>query len=96
MINLKKIIVILFVLSLIVIFTKKEDDIIIPNNAIRFRVIANSNSLEDQNKKQIIKNDIEKQVYNLIKDANNTSDVRNLIESNISEIDKIVSSYDVP
>ena len=93
---MKKIIVILFVLSLIVIFTKKEDDIIIPNNAIRFRVIANSNSLEDQNKKQIIKNDIEKQVYNLIKDANNTSDVRNLIESNISEIDKIVSSYDVP
>ena len=52
---LKKVIIILFGISLIFIFYKKDEDIIIPNNAIRFRVIANSDSIQDQNEKAIIK-----------------------------------------
>ena len=51
---MKKIIIVLFAFSLLFIFSSKENDIIIPNNAIRFRVVANSDSLEDQNEKLII------------------------------------------
>lgn len=93
---MKKVIIILFALSLLVIFTKKEEDIIIPTNSIRFRVIANSNTLEDQQKKLLIKDKIEKEIYNLIKDANSTNDVRDVISSNMEVIDKLVKEYNVP
>lgn len=93
---MKKVIIILFALSLLVIFTKKEEDIIIPTNSIRFRVIANSNTLEDQQKKLLIKDKIEKEIYSLIKDANSTNDVRDVISSNMEDIDKLVKEYNVP
>lgn len=96
MINLKKVIIVLFGLSLLLVFTKKEEDILIPNNAIRFRVIANSNTLEDQNKKLIIKDNIEKEVYSLINNANSSLDVKSLIQNNMDEIKKIVDKYNVP
>ncbi len=93
---MKKIIIILFGISLLGIVSLKENDILIPNNAIRFRVIANSNSLEDQKKKMIIKEDIEKEVYELINNANNTNEVRNIINNNLDSIDNIVKKYEVP
>ena len=93
---MKKIIIVLFTFSLLLIFTKKEEDIIIPNNAIRFRVIANSNSIQDQNKKLIIKEQIENEVYKLINGADNTSQVRSLIENNMETIEEIVASYNIP
>ncbi len=93
---MKKVIIVLFALSLFVIFSSKEKDILIPNNAIRFRVIANSDSLEDQTEKMIIKEKIEKEVYEFISNANNTTEVKNLIENNMDNIKKIVDSYNVP
>lgn len=93
---MKKWIIFLFIISLVVIFTKKEEDIIIPNNAIRFRVIANSNTVEDQQEKLIIKEKIEKEIYNLISNASNTNEVRNLINENIETIEDIVKSYNTP
>ena len=93
---MKKIIIVLFAFSLLFIFSSKENDIIIPNNAIRFRVVANSDSLEDQNEKLIIKQKIEKEVYNLISDANSSLEVNNILESNLENIDNIVKSYNIP
>lgn len=93
---MKKGIIFLFIISLVVIFTKKEEDIIIPNNAIRFRVIANSNTVEDQQEKLIIKEKIEKEIYNLISNASNTNEVRNLINENMETIEDIVKSYNTP
>jgi len=93
---LKKVIIILFIVSLFIIFNKKEEDIIIPSNAIRFRVIANSNTVQDQQNKLLIKDKLEKEIYNLIKDANSTNDVRDVISSNMDAIDKLVKEYNVP
>lgn len=73
-----------------------DEEIIIPNDAIRFRVIANSNSVEDQTEKMIIKEKIEQEVYALINGANNTSEVRTLIQDNMEEIEAIVDTYQVP
>lgn len=52
---MKKMIIILFFISCLCLFFKEDDEIIIPDQAIRFRVIANSNSLEDQTKKMLLK-----------------------------------------
>lgn len=93
---MKKIIVALFAVSLLFIFTKKENDIIIPKSAIRFRVVANSNSVEDQAEKMVIKEKLEKEVYNLINGANSVVEVNNILESNLTTIDNIVKNYNVP
>lgn len=93
---MKKIIIVLFIFSLLLIFNKKENDIIIPKSAIRFRIVANSNSVEDQAEKMIIKQKIEKEIYNLINDANNIIEVNNILENNLAIIDNIVKNYNVP
>lgn len=93
---MKKIIVALFAVSLLFILTKKENDIIIPKSAIRFRVVANSNSIEDQAEKMVIKEKLEKEVYNLINGANSTVEVNNILENNLTTIDNIVKNYNVP
>ncbi|MCM1053049.1 MAG: stage II sporulation protein R [Ruminococcus sp.] len=92
---MKKVIIILFIISLISIF-KGNKDIVIPNDAIRFRVIANSNSLNDQQEKMIIKEKVEKDVYEIISKADKKEDVRSLIEDNMDNIKKVMDSYKVP
>ena len=96
MIGLKKVIVVLFLVSLAFIFSNHDEEIIIPNNAIRFRVIANSDSVEDQMKKMEIKSAVENKVYALINGENNAQEVRNIIEGNIDTIKDIVEEYNVP
>ncbi len=93
---MKKAIIILFILSLFVISQKKEEEIIIPEQAIRFRIIANSNNLEDQNKKMIIKKKLEKEIYNLIGYDNNIQIVRGNIEKNMEKLENVIKSYNVP
>ena len=93
---MKKVIVVLFLVSLAFLFSNHEEEIIIPNKAIRFRVIANSDSVEDQMKKMEIKSAVEKEVYTLIKGEDNISQVRNIIEDNMDTIKDIVEEYNVP
>lgn len=93
---MKKIIIVLFLLTAFLLFTNHSEDLIIPNNAIRFRVIANSDNSKDQAEKLMIKNKIEEEVYQLINGAQNTDEVRSLIENNLEAIEEIVDSYNVP
>lgn len=58
---------------------------IIPEEAIRIRVIANSNSDYDQSIKIKVKEQVEKDMYNLLKDKNNLEEVRNTIKSNLEQ-----------
>jgi len=92
---MKKIIPILFIFTLIFVFKSNKEELIIPNNAIRFRVIANSDSLSDQNKKMLIKKNIEDEVYKLIMGVSNPEDVRKIIQNNLNTIDKIVKDYNI-
>ena len=95
MIGLKKIIVVLFFVSLAFIFSNHEEEIIIPSNAIRFRVIANSDSVEEKKKKMEIKNAVENKIYALINGENTAKEVRNIIENNMNTIKEIVEEYNV-
>ena len=86
---MKKIILIiltLMIMSLIYNETKAET-IIIPSTAIRLRVIPNSNSYLDQNMKNKVKNYLEENTYQLLKDTDNIEEARNLIIENIPIIE---------
>ena len=61
---MKKIILILTLLITVFIYKEvKNTDIIIPNDAIRLRVIPNSNSILDQNMKNKVKTYLEHSNY---------------------------------
>ncbi len=92
---MKKIIIILFFIVVGLVLVNEKENILIPDNAIRFRIIANSNSNEDQELKRTIKKDVEKELFTLLKDVNNINDAREVINNNLNKIDNIVKSYNV-
>lgn len=93
---MKKVIIILFGVSILFLFSSHEEEILIPDNAIRFRVVANSDSLEDQNQKLAIKKNVENEIYQLIQNASSTSEVQTVLRNNLDLIDSIVAKYQVP
>lgn len=92
---MKNIIVILFIIVVVLVGVNEKENILIPDNAIRFRVIANSDSESDQKLKLEIKDKVENELYKLIGDAKNIEEARSIIKSNLTEIDKILSKYNV-
>lgn len=85
---MKKIIVL--IISLIFLFNiinkAKEKESIIPDSAIRFRVIANSNTAYDQNIKIQIRNLIQNKILELTKDTKNIEEVRNILVEHQDEL----------
>ena len=73
----------------ILVFNKNEN-IIIPNDAIRVRIIANSNNIEDLYQKKKLKEDIKNDLYDLIKEAKSSDEASNLIKNNLNKINSIV------
>lgn len=64
----------------------------IPDEAIRIRVIANSNSNYDQYIKTEVKNNLEPDIYYLLKDSSTIEESRTIINSNLNRIDENVKS----
>jgi len=62
----------------------------IPKENIRIRVIANSNSDYDQEIKYKVKDEIQDDLYNLLKNTKGIDEARVLINSNLDEIDSKV------
>lgn len=85
---MKKIVIILLIImtSMFIYKEQKDDMIIIPDTAIRLRVIPNSNSSLDQNMKRKVKEYLENNTYTLIKEQNNIDDARKIINDNIPNI----------
>lgn len=66
---------------------------VIPKDAIRVRVIANSNDDYDQLVKMNVKDIVEKDMYNVMSDVNNIESARNKINNNIPELSKDITEY---
>ena len=101
---MKKIIIfILVVLSLLFLVNNNvSSDTIIPDKAIRFRVIGNSNTVYDQNIKIQIRNLLQNKILELTKDTNSIDEVRNTIEEHQKELYELTNNklkelnYDKP
>ena len=61
----------LILASLVLVFipnaNKESEEIIIPDEAIRFRVVAESNTIEDQQTKNIIKDVLEQDLRRVLR-----------------------------
>jgi len=65
---------------------------LIPEEALRIRVIANSNEERDQEVKTLVKEELQTELYSLLKDTRGIDNARNTINSNLSFIDDKVSA----
>lgn len=89
---MKKIIPILFVVFLIYGIKNKEE-ILIPDYAIRFRVIANSNTIEDQTLKLQVKTALESKLNTLMVNAKTSEEAKEIIKKNMPVIRETVNEY---
>lgn len=84
----------LILATIIMIFliskTNYSEEIIIPNDSIRIRVIANSNSEYDQKLKKNVRYSIQKQLSEMLKDASDIDEVREILKNNLGNIEYTV------
>ena len=92
---MKKIIIFLFIVMLLIILnSNKKDVVVIPSDAIRFRIVANSNDLVDQQLKYHLKSDLTP-IIEEISSANNKNTSSYLIKTSIPRIKEIVDTYNI-
>lgn len=65
----------------------------IPKEAIRVRVIANSNDKYDQDIKMNVKNIVENDMYKIMNDVDNVDSARNIINNNIPMLSNDINKY---
>lgn len=100
-----KLVIILFILSIISLqtvranmqTTDEESLQIIPDEAIRLRILANSDQDEDQQIKRFVRDEVSEQISSWVKDIDDIDEARQLIKSRIPEItemaEQIVAQY---
>lgn len=81
---MKKIITIIVLIILMIVTMSKEEEVIIPKDAIRFRVIANSNDLKDQQEKKKIAKTLDNNITKLLKNQNSLQETRTTLKKNIN------------
>lgn len=89
---MKKVIIFLFIVTIVLAIknSSNADKILIPTDAIRFRIIANSNIIEDQETKMQIKTDLEPIIKNILEESNNLDETRLLINKNTNKMEDII------
>lgn len=82
---MKKILIIIAVVISILCINKKEE-VIIPNNAIRFRVVSSSNTIEDQTVKNKISKKLQQEIYDLTKNSNSITETKKVLDINYENL----------
>ena len=93
---MKKIFYVILILLIFSFFLKNENNPIIPENSIRFRIIANSNNTVDQNTKLQIKKELEQKFFPLLENTTTIQESRKIIKDNESVIKNTLNSYNIP
>ena len=70
--------------------SNKKEEIVVPDTAIRFRILANSNTAYDQNVKLKVKERLEEELFYILSTAKNAEESDILIKTNLNNIDNIV------
>ena len=76
----------LIIITYIIIGNVVAKNNLIPDDAIRIRIIANSNSKYDQEIKLKVKEQVEYDMYNILKDTRKIEEARNKITDNLDMV----------
>lgn len=83
---MKKILIIFSIICIAYTLINKKNVNVIPAEAIRLRIVANSNSIYDQNIKLDVKKEVEENLYKLLKDTKGIEEARSIINENLDNI----------
>jgi len=89
---MKKIIFLTISVVIGILVYNQNEEIIIPDDSIRVRIIANSNNIEDLYEKKKLKEEIKNELYDLVMNADNSSEASSSIQDNMDKINKLISS----
>ena len=93
---MKKIIVFLFITSLLlIIINTKQDNLRIPDNSIRFRIIASSNETQDQALKNNIVKDLLPFIENIESSSTDITTSRIAIKNSIPKIKEVLDKKNI-
>lgn len=94
---MKKFIFFLFCITVLglCLTNQKTENYTVPNNSIRFRIVANSNSEEDQQLKNKIKDELIEDIKKIEENSTNIENTRLAIENTIPDIEKKLSKYQI-
>lgn len=87
----KTMILIGLIIGIYIFIGYKFSDIEIPNEALRIRILANSNSDYDQQIKNNVKIEIQDYVYDLLKDTTDIDEARKIINSKLDNISSLTN-----
>lgn len=85
---MKKTIISLICISIFYLFISNvmANTLTIPQDAIRIRVVPNSNSDYDQSIKLKVKDKLQITMYDMLKDAKNSEEAKTIIENNLDNV----------
>ena len=83
---MKKLILVIILIIGFYMMIGHAASLVIPADALRIRVIANSNSNYDQEVKMIVKDKIQYKLYDLLKNTKGVNEARTLIKDNFNNI----------
>jgi stage II sporulation protein R len=69
-----------------------QEQVMIPDEAIRLRILANSDSTEDQELKRIVRDEVNKEITEWVAELTSVEEARQLIQSRLADIEKIVET----
>ncbi|MFA5407624.1 MAG: stage II sporulation protein R [Bacilli bacterium] len=90
---MKKIVISILVVLMLITFKEVSlGEKIIPNEAIRFRVLANSNSSSDQQVKEKVKEGLQSNMYALLEDTKSVDEARTIIKTNMTNLSHTIDA----
>ncbi len=89
---MKKIIFVMIAVTILFIVNAKGEQLIIPKEAIRFRVIANSNDQQDQENKILVRDHIQQEITQDLIKSESVENARNMLQNNLSKYKTLVSN----
>ena len=94
---MKKTVLLLLVIGVFYVFISDAlaKNLTIPADAIRIRIIPNSNSAFDQDIKLKVKDKLEITMYDLLKDAESSEEAEEIIKNNLELVDLLDQKKDV-
>ena len=88
---MKKLLLITIAFTLLLFYyNNKKNEVVIPNEAIRFRIIANSNSDIDQQTKILVRDDLQKQIVSDLENVKNIDMARNTLKTNTKSYETLI------
>ena len=89
---MKKIWIIIALFIIIFAVNNKKEELMIPKEAIRFRVIGNSDEAKDQDTKILVRNAIQQQMVEDLEETRSVEEARTTLSENISNYENLVQT----